>query len=84
MILYVDNKSAIVLIKNPVFHGKSKHIDTQFHFIQECVEKDLIIVKHINTDEQQTDILTKALPIVKFGEMRELIGIRNLGAVSQA
>ena len=32
--LYVDNHSAITLMKNPVFHGRSKHIDTKLHFIR--------------------------------------------------
>ena len=37
--LYVDNKSAIALMKNSVFHGRSKQIDTSFHFIRKCVVK---------------------------------------------
>ncbi|CAM8951267.1 unnamed protein product [Rhodiola kirilowii] len=36
--LKVDNKSTISLCKNPVFHDRSKHIDTRYHFIRECVE----------------------------------------------
>ncbi|GJW56712.1 zinc finger, CCHC-type containing protein [Tanacetum coccineum] len=28
--IQVDNKSAIALMKNPVFHGQSKHIDTKY------------------------------------------------------
>ena len=28
----VDNKSAIALTRNPVFHGRSKHIHRRFHF----------------------------------------------------
>ena len=75
--LYVDNKSAIALMKNPVFHGRSKHIDTRFHFIRECVENKLIVVKHVRTEEQRADILTKALPRVKFCKMHDLLGIRN-------
>nr|GEX42470.1 ribonuclease H-like domain, reverse transcriptase, RNA-dependent DNA polymerase [Tanacetum cinerariifolium] len=43
--IMVDNKSAIALMKNPVFHGRSKHIDTKYHFIRECVEKDDIQVE---------------------------------------
>ncbi|XP_074360286.1 secreted RxLR effector protein 161-like [Apium graveolens] len=39
VILYIDNKSAIDLAKNPVFHGRSKHIDIRYHFIRECVER---------------------------------------------
>nr|GEY19865.1 ribonuclease H-like domain, reverse transcriptase, RNA-dependent DNA polymerase [Tanacetum cinerariifolium] len=43
--IMVDNKSAIQLIKNPVFHGRSKHIDIKYHFIRECVERDDIQVE---------------------------------------
>ena len=38
MTLMVDNKSAIALSKNPVFHNRSKHIETKFHFIRICLE----------------------------------------------
>ena len=31
--IFCDNKSAIALSKNPVFHGRSKHIDIRFHKI---------------------------------------------------
>ncbi|KAG6524466.1 hypothetical protein ZIOFF_014375 [Zingiber officinale] len=76
--LFVDNRSAIALMKNPVFHGRSKHIDTKFHFIRECVEKGQIMVEFINTGEQRADALTKALPGVKLAAMRQLLGIRDL------
>ena len=33
----MDYKFAIALSKNPVFHNRSKHIDTRFHYIRECV-----------------------------------------------
>nr|KAJ0208302.1 hypothetical protein LSAT_V11C500255750 [Lactuca sativa] len=36
--LFVHNKSAIDLMRNQVFHGRSKHIDIRFHFIRESVE----------------------------------------------
>lgn len=78
VVLYLDNKSAIDLAKNPVFHGRSKHIDIRYHFIRECVEKGEIIVKHIGTDMQRADVLTKALAVVKFERMRKLLGMKDL------
>ncbi|XP_039827156.1 uncharacterized protein LOC120688863 [Panicum virgatum] len=36
--LKVDNKSALALAKNPVFHGRSKHIRIKYHFIKDCLE----------------------------------------------
>lgn len=70
-----DNKSAIALTKNHVFHGRSKHIHRRFHFIRECVESEQIEVKHIPRTEQKADILTKSLGKLKFKEMRSLIGV---------
>ncbi|XP_047315555.1 secreted RxLR effector protein 161-like [Impatiens glandulifera] len=76
--LYVDNKFALALMKNPVFHGRSKHIDMKYHFIRECVEGSQIKVKFIRTDEQKAAILTKALPASKLVMMQHLIGVRDL------
>lgn len=78
VLLFVDNKSAIDLAKNPVFHGRSKHIDIQYHFIRECVERGEVMIKHVNTNEQRADVLTKALSRVKFEGMRDLLGVKNL------
>ena len=78
MTLYVDNNSAILLMKNPVFHGRSKHIDTKYHFIRECVERDQVAVKRVSTLEQKADSLTKAMPVAKLAVMRHLLGVREL------
>ena len=74
----IDNKSAIALTKNPVFHGRSKHIHARFHFIRECVEKNMVSVEHIAGAMQKADILTKALGRLKFKEMRDLIGVQDV------
>ena len=76
--LYVDNKSAIQLCKNPVFHDRSKHIETHFHFIRECVQDGKIAVEYVPTDEQLADIMTKALPKAKFQELRQELGVINI------
>nr|GEZ70318.1 ribonuclease H-like domain, reverse transcriptase, RNA-dependent DNA polymerase [Tanacetum cinerariifolium] len=76
--IMVDNKSAIALMKNPVFHGRSKHIDTKYHFIRECVERDDIQVEFVSGEHQKAEILTKALPKIKFLVMRQLIGLKDL------
>lgn len=75
VVIKVDNKSAIALTKNPVFHGRSKHIHRRFHFIRECVENEQIEVEHVPGSEQKADILTKSLGRTKFREMRKFIGV---------
>ncbi|XP_074377069.1 secreted RxLR effector protein 161-like [Apium graveolens] len=78
IVLYIDNKSAIDLAKNHVFHGRSKHISIRYHFIRECVERGEIVIKHIASEHQRADILTKALSTIKFERMRELLGVKEL------
>ena len=74
----VDNKSAIALTKNPVFHGRSKHIHRRYHFIRECVENGQVEVEHVLGVRQKAYILTKALGKIKFLEMRDLIGVQEV------
>ena len=64
-----------------MFHGRSKHIHTRYHFIRECVEAGKIEVEHVPGNKQKTDILTKALERVKFIEMRDLIRVQDLSKI---
>ena len=76
--ILIDNQSAIALTRNLVFHGRSKHIHKRYHFIRECVENGQIAVEHVPGEKQKADILTKALGRIKFKEMREFIGMKEL------
>ncbi|RLM86324.1 hypothetical protein C2845_PM04G09570 [Panicum miliaceum] len=73
--LKMDNKAAIELCKNLVFHERSKHIDTRYHFIRDCVDQGKTRVNYINTKDQLADILTKALGRIQFEELRSKIGM---------
>ncbi|GJS78233.1 putative ribonuclease H-like domain-containing protein [Tanacetum coccineum] len=42
--IYIDNESTICIVKNPVFHSKTKHIEIRHHFIRDAYEKKLIQV----------------------------------------
>jgi hypothetical protein len=73
--LFMDNQSAIPLRKNHVYHDRSKHIDTRYHYIRECVEDGRVDVFHVRTNEQLADILTKSLGRAKFVELRQMLGV---------
>ncbi|GJY21516.1 putative ribonuclease H-like domain-containing protein [Tanacetum coccineum] len=49
--IYIDNKSTICIVKNPVFHSKTKHIEIRHHFIRDAYEKKLIQMLKIYTDD---------------------------------
>nr|GEW09842.1 hypothetical protein [Tanacetum cinerariifolium] len=58
--IYIDNESTICIVKNPVYHSKTKHIEIRHHFIMDSYEKKLIQVLKIYTDDNVDDLLTKA------------------------
>ncbi|GJU02065.1 putative ribonuclease H-like domain-containing protein [Tanacetum coccineum] len=45
--IYIDNESTICIVKNPVYHSKTKHIAIRHHFIRDAYEKKLIQSKKI-------------------------------------
>ncbi|GJY15817.1 putative ribonuclease H-like domain-containing protein [Tanacetum coccineum] len=59
--IYIDNNSAICIVKNHVYHSRTKHIEIRHHFIRDCYEKKLINVDHIHTDDNVADLLLKLL-----------------------
>ncbi|GJS87638.1 putative ribonuclease H-like domain-containing protein [Tanacetum coccineum] len=61
--IYIDNESTICIVKNPVFHSKTKHIEIRHHFIRDAYEKKLIQVLKIHTDDNVADLLTKAFDV---------------------
>jgi hypothetical protein len=75
--LKVDNMSATALTKNPIFHDRSKHIATRYHYIKECVDGGTIIISYTPTASQLADILTKALGRVRFQELCTMIGVKD-------
>nr|GEX30083.1 hypothetical protein [Tanacetum cinerariifolium] len=61
--IYIDNESTICIVKNPIFHSKTKHIEIRYHFIRDAYEKKLIQVLKIHIDDNVVDLLTKAFDV---------------------
>ncbi|GJW63617.1 putative ribonuclease H-like domain-containing protein [Tanacetum coccineum] len=76
--IFIDNESTICIVKNPVFHSKTKHIEIRHHFIRDCYEKKLIQVIKIHTDHNVADLLTKAFDVSRFNFLIASIGLLNL------
>ncbi|GJU62350.1 hypothetical protein Tco_1244185 [Tanacetum coccineum] len=67
--IFIDNESTICIVKNPVFHSKTKHIEIRHHFIRDAYEKKLIQVLKIHTDNNVADLLTKAFDVSRHQEL---------------
>ncbi|GJW25867.1 putative ribonuclease H-like domain-containing protein [Tanacetum coccineum] len=75
--IYIDNESTISVIKNPVAHSRTKHIEIRFHFIRDCYKKRLIEVVKIHTDSNVADLLTKGFDVTRFNFLVEMHGFED-------
>jgi len=64
--VYEDNEGIIDLVKNPVHHKRSKHVDVKFYYIRVAHEKGMIKVLKVHTDLNRADIMTKATTTTIF------------------
>lgn len=73
--IFCDNSSTIKLSKNPVLHGRSKHIDVCFHFLRDLTKEGAVQLVHCGTQEHVAYVLTKPLKLDLFRKLRGLLGV---------
>ena len=71
--IYEDNSGALAIDKFGNYTKNSKHIEVQYHFINENYEKGIIDIVKIDSDSNLADILTKSLDKVKFVKNRKAL-----------
>ncbi|GJQ98743.1 putative ribonuclease H-like domain-containing protein [Tanacetum coccineum] len=79
----IDNESTICIVKNPIFYSKTKHIEIRHHFIRDSNEKKLIHMIKIHTDQNVTDLLTKAFDVIRFEYLIEMFLDKQVEGMSK-
>ena len=71
--IYCDSQSAIALSKNAVFHERTKHMATKYHFIRDLIKVGKVQVLKIATPYNPADIFTKVLQMNKMKEALRML-----------
>jgi hypothetical protein len=76
--LWYDNLGAKYLASNPVLHGRTKHIEVDYHFVRERVAKKLLQIEFVPTGDQIIDGFTKALPVRQMENIKHNLNLARL------
>ena len=77
-VIHCDNISSIKLSKNPIVHGRSKHIDVRFHFLRDLAKDGVIELNHCNSQDQLADIMTKPLKLETLCNLRTRLAVEDV------
>ena len=73
-----DNQGAVSLAKNLVHHNTSKHIEVQYHFIQDCATKGKPCMEKVALVDKVPNGMTKSLSADCFWSIRQLMGVKMI------
>ena len=74
-LILCDNISATYLATNPILHARTKHVEIDYHFVQEHVLQRSLSVQFTLSDNQLADCMTKPLSTQCFITLRSKLTV---------
>ena len=73
-----DNKSAISIAHDPVYHDRMKHVNIDRFYIQDHLEQGILKTEHVPSEEQCADIFTKGLSTKAMKHLISKLGLSSI------
>ncbi len=77
VLIFADNKNAIDLIINSLYHKWTKHIEMRWHWIREMMNRKKITLRYLLISEMIADDLIKSLSVLVFNKFRIMLNLSS-------
>ena len=81
-IINSDNLDVVHIAANPVLHSRSKHFELDLHFVHDRVQHKQMLVVHLPSQFQITDVLTKPLSGTMFQKFKNKLRVVDNSPIS--
>jgi len=72
---HCDNKVAMHIAADPIFHGRTKRLPIDYDYIEDNVMEAFLNTSHVPSKEQVTDIMAKPLGNVLHNYLCSRLGL---------
>ena len=75
VMIYCYSMVVLAYAKDPKYHGKTKHIQINYHFVRDMITQNAVVLRHIPTSKMVADPFTKSIARDAFVRHAKSLGL---------